>query len=129
MRNCSLLKFSTYAAYSLLLTRSSFYPIALKLYLPIIKMSHTRILIHIIKNWVYAIVRSVVHFCSSRSQLQIKMYPHTLTQLDRWNPFSTPFSGMHQNEQPVQGAPEEAHPKRKLPSVDYDSMYNTKITL
>ncbi|XP_031438709.1 uncharacterized protein LOC116224098 isoform X2 [Clupea harengus] len=49
------------------------------------------------------------------------MYPHTLTQLDRWNPFSTPFSGMHQNEQPVQGAPEEAHPKRKLPSVDYDN--------
>ncbi|KAG5267494.1 hypothetical protein AALO_G00222370 [Alosa alosa] len=43
------------------------------------------------------------------------MYPHTLTQLDRWNPFSAPFTDMHQNEQP---APEEAHPKRKLPSVD-----------
>ncbi|XP_063074188.1 myelin transcription factor 1-like [Engraulis encrasicolus] len=33
------------------------------------------------------------------------MYPYTLTQLDRWNPFSAPFTSVYQNEQQAKSAP------------------------
>lgn len=60
-----------------------------------------------------------VIFYSHNPQLQ-KMYPYTLTQLTRANPFCTPVMVLHEAEEPGQDTPVEPHLKRTLAAASLE---------